>query len=122
MSFFFQMTIRIKFISPIMFDFDGNHVNPILILKQSVLPSSNTDRTYLNNLILQTRRCGSEKGGEGHLGLLTPSPPTLLPILLPAGRDFCLQSPQTTSQLLPGGWGLGPAPAYLVGSSPAGGR
>lgn len=120
------MFFRIKLVSQIIFDFDGNHVNPVLTLKQSVFPYRNMEGTYLNNLVLYTRHCRSEKRREGDLGLLTPSLPTLLPILLPTGGDFCLQtvrlqSPHTTSSRLGAeDWGL--TPAYLVGSSPAGGR
>lgn len=120
------MFFRIKLISQIIFDFDGNHVNPILTLKQSIFPYRNTEGTYLNNFVLFTRHCRSEKGREGDVGLLTPSPPTLLPAAHPSPRWRRLLPPNceaaipTHDQLPSGGWGL--TPAYLVGSSPAGGR
>ena len=109
------MFFRIKLISQIIFDFDGNHVNPILTLKQSVSPYRNMEGTYLNNLALYTRHCRSEKGREGDLGLLTPSLP-LLPILLPTAGNFCLQtvrlqSPHTKSSCL----GAGPDPCLPGG-------
>ena len=110
------MFFRIKLISQIIFDFDGNHVNPILTLKQSVFPYRTRREHILIILFCSQDTVGLRKEGRGTWvswpPLRPPCCPSFSPLEATSASKLWGCNPHTRPAPV---WGLGPDPCLPGG-------